>query len=211
MQRRLCGSADGAARLRLGASRRSAPTQGNEVGGECAAAPIENPHQRPCRPCPRMTRIHANKTKADKLLYSSPFAAIRIIRGQNFRFTSLAPAHVALRAALRQGWFAFLPECLTLRATHVAYRANPRLLGSQPAPAGMCSPLRSGCLVRSRSAGFGLPSAGYPASARWHVFRFPVSPFSYPSCFRALPPYCATLRLPPWATPLTRSLPLILP
>jgi hypothetical protein len=50
-----------------------------------------------------------------------------------------APAHVALRAALRQGWFAFLPECLTLRATHVAYRANPRLLGSQPAPAGMCS------------------------------------------------------------------------
>jgi hypothetical protein len=50
-----------------------------------------------------------------------------------------APAHVALRAALRQGWFAFLPECLTLRATHVAYRATPRLLGSQPAPAGMCS------------------------------------------------------------------------
>ena len=45
-----------------------------------------------------------------------------------------APAHVALRAALRQGWFAFLPECLTLRATHVAYRANPRLLGSQPGP-----------------------------------------------------------------------------
>ena len=43
---------------------------------------------------------------------------------------------------LRQGWFAFLPECLTLRATHVAYRANPRLLGSQPAPAGMCYPLR---------------------------------------------------------------------
>ena len=99
MQRRLCGSADGAARLRLGASRRSAPTQGNEVGGECAAAPIENPHQRPCRPCPRMTRIHANKTMADKLLYSSPFATICVIRGQNFRFTSLAPAHVALRAA----------------------------------------------------------------------------------------------------------------
>ena len=139
MQRRLCGSADGAARLRLGASRRSAPTQGNEVGGECAAAPIANPHQRQSRPCPRMTRIHANKTMADKLLYSSLFATIRIIRGQNFRFTSLAPAHVALRAALRQGWFAFLPECLTLRATHVAYRANPRLLGSQPAPAGMCS------------------------------------------------------------------------
>jgi hypothetical protein len=50
-----------------------------------------------------------------------------------------APSHVVLRAAWRQGWFAFLPKCLTLRATHVAYRANPRLLGSQPAPAGMCS------------------------------------------------------------------------
>ena len=24
---------------------------------------------------------------------------------------------------------------------------------------------------------FGLPLAGYPASARWHVFRFPVSSF----------------------------------
>jgi hypothetical protein len=27
---------------------------------------------------------------------------------------------------------------------------------------------------------FGLPSAGYPASARWHVFRFQVSGFSSP-------------------------------
>jgi hypothetical protein len=36
---------------------------------------------------------------AYKLLYSSQFATIRIICGQNFRFTSLAPAHVALRAA----------------------------------------------------------------------------------------------------------------
>jgi hypothetical protein len=58
-----------------------------------------NPHQRPCRPCPRMTRIHANKTMENRLLYSSPFATIRAICGQNFRFTSLAPAHVALRAA----------------------------------------------------------------------------------------------------------------
>jgi hypothetical protein len=63
--------------------------------------------------------------------YAVPFAPPRI--------ASFAPAHVALRVALRQGWFAFLPECLTLRATHVAYRVNPRLLGSQPAPAGMCS------------------------------------------------------------------------
>ena len=37
-----------------------------------------------------------------------------------------APAHVALRAALRQGWFAFLPECLTLRAAYAAYRATAR-------------------------------------------------------------------------------------
>jgi len=28
---------------------------------------------------------------------------------------------------------------------------------------------------------FGLPSAGYPASARWHVFRHPVSGLSLPS------------------------------
>jgi len=62
--------------------------------------------------------------------YAVPFAPPRI--------ASFAPAHVALRVALRQGWFAFLPECLTLRATHVAYRATPRLLGSRPAPAGMC-------------------------------------------------------------------------
>jgi hypothetical protein len=30
---------------------------------------------------------------------------------------------------------------------------------------------------------FGLPSAGYPASARWHVFRFPVSGLSLPLSF----------------------------
>jgi hypothetical protein len=36
---------------------------------------------------------------ANRILYSSLFAIIRVIRGQNLRFTSLAPAHVALRAA----------------------------------------------------------------------------------------------------------------
>ena len=39
-----------------------------------------------------------------------------------------------------QGWFAFFPECLTLRAAiYAAYRTTALLLGSQPAPAGMCS------------------------------------------------------------------------
>jgi len=27
---------------------------------------------------------------------------------------------------------------------------------------------------------FGLPAAGYPASARWHVFKFPLSPLRSP-------------------------------
>ena len=34
---------------------------------------------------------------------------------------------------------------------------------------------------------FGLPSAGYPASARWHVFRFQVSGFRF-QVFLPLPP-----------------------
>jgi hypothetical protein len=44
---------------------------------------------------------------------------------------------------LRQGWFAFLPECLTLRAAYAAYRTTALLLGSRPAPAGTCSAIRS--------------------------------------------------------------------
>ena len=44
---------------------------------------------------------------------------------------------------------------------------------------------------------YGLPSAGYPASARWHVFKFPVCPL-FLSLLRDL-------------RALTRSLPLILP
>ena len=52
MQGRLYGSVDGAARLKLGASRRSAPTQWNEVGGEGAAAPIENPKSAAKPPSP---------------------------------------------------------------------------------------------------------------------------------------------------------------
>jgi hypothetical protein len=48
------------------------------------------------------SRIHANKTMVDNLLYSSPFATIRVIRGQNFRFTSIRPGGSAgVRTALR--------------------------------------------------------------------------------------------------------------
>ena len=48
---------------------------------------------------------------------------------------------MSLRAACgRQCWFAFFPECLTLRAAIMQPTAQkPKLLGSQPAPAGMCS------------------------------------------------------------------------
>ena len=35
-----------------------------------------------------------------------------------------------------------LPGCLTLRAAYTACRATALLLGSQPAPAGMCSGFR---------------------------------------------------------------------
>ena len=50
------------------------------------------------------------------------------------------PAHLALRAAFgRQRWFAFFPECLTIRAAIQPAAQKPNLIGSQPAPAGMCS------------------------------------------------------------------------
>ena len=52
------------------------------------------------------------------------------------------------------------PGCLTLRAAYAAYRATALLLGSQPAPAGMCSSFR------------------FPVSG----FRFQVSSLC-PSCF----------------------------
>jgi hypothetical protein len=61
------------------------------------------------------------------------------------RFASFAPAHLALRAA-----FGRLPSQRPLACVQV-------------------------CLVRSRSSRFGLPLAGYPASARWHVFQSQVS------------------------------------
>ena len=48
---------------------------------------------------------------------------------------------------------------------------------TQPAPAGMCSGLPPSLPLMSP---FGLPSAGYPASARWHVFTFHVSGFFSP-------------------------------
>ena len=62
---------------------------------------------------------------------------------------------------LRQGWFAFLPECLTLRAAYAAYRATALLLGSRPAPAGTCSGFASTSTTRRRGG----------AGGRWHRFR----------------------------------------
>ena len=87
----------------------------------------------------------------------------------------------------------------TLRAACAAYRATALLLGSQPAPAGMCSSFQFPvCLLRSRSCRptgclwqavlvrilprmshptgclcslpRNRPVAWFPASARWHVF-----------------------------------------
>ena len=107
--------------------------------------------------------------------------------------------YLALRAACgRQCWFAPPPGCLTLRAAYAAYRTTALLLGSQPAPAGMCSPLRYGCLVRSRSSrptGC-LRQATQPAPAGMcSRLRFQVSGF----CF-----------LPPPRSPRLRVSPLLL-
>jgi len=56
---------------------------------------------------------------------------------------------------------------------------------TQPAPAGMCSGLRFPVSGLPRSLPlislFGLPLAGYPASACWHVFRSQVSSFRFAS------------------------------
>jgi len=72
---------------------------------------------------------------------------------------------------------------------------------TQPAPAGMCSPPvdfatlhPSGCLrqsisLRSIMSPFGLPAAGYPASAHWHVFSAALRlPPSLPVDFATLHP-----------------------
>jgi hypothetical protein len=81
-----------------------------------------------------------------------------------------------------------LPGCLTLRAAYTACRATALLLGSQPAPAGMCSGLPPSLPLMSP---YGLPSSGYPASPRWHVFPSPVSGFRFllppPSAIPASP------------------------
>ena len=59
----------------------------------------------------------------------------------SFQVCLLRSSHVVLRTAFgRQCWFAFFPECLTLRAAIMQPTAQkPNLLGSQPAPTGMCS------------------------------------------------------------------------
>jgi hypothetical protein len=71
----------------------------------------------------------------DLLLLRSCLAAVYLDLPRRSRFT--------LRAACgRQCWFAPPRGCLTLRAAYAAYRTTALLLGSQPAPAGMCSRLR---------------------------------------------------------------------
>ena len=77
-------------------------------------------------------------------------------------------------------WHVFAPAQLALRA-------NLRLLHLAPAPALDCLTLGICAIARVISAALrlppslplmspsGLPSAGYPASARWHVFRSQVS------------------------------------
>lgn len=73
-----------------------------------------------------------------------------------YKVATMKSRHAALRSqvclllsrscrpsgCLRQCWLAFHPEkCLALRAVYSAYRAAALLLGSRPAPAGMCSDL----------------------------------------------------------------------
>ena len=62
------------------------------------------------------------------------------------------------------------PGCLTLRAAYAAYRATALLLGSQPAPAGMCSSFRFPVYVplvfRGQNSAFNSPPPCSPCP-RW--------------------------------------------
>jgi hypothetical protein len=127
-------------------------------------------------------------------VFSSSFAGfVKSSRPPNFRFASLlrlptlgytfvfplnhcaiarvfAPAHLALRAAFgRQCWFA-LPRDVSPFGLLMQPTAQPPccLVPSQrPLACVQVSGLpRSLPLISP----FGLPSAGYPASPRWHVF-----------------------------------------
>ena len=74
------------------------------------------------------------------------------------------------------------PRCLTLRAAHAAYRATALLLGSQPAPAGMCSGFQVQVSAFSPPL---LPSASPPPrSPRLRVSPFLVFTLRSPVCLR---------------------------
>ena len=92
--------------------------------------------------------------------FSSGFAGfVKSSRPPNFRFASL------LRLPTLGYTFVFpLNHCAIARVFSAALRLPPSL------------PLMSP---------YGLPSAGYPASARWHVFRFL---FSIPPSLASRPP-----------------------
>ena len=60
------------------------------------------------------------------------------------------------------------PGCLTLRAAYAAYRATALLLGSQPAPAGMCSGFQflSPLVFRGQNSAFNSPPPCSPCPRR---------------------------------------------
>ena len=81
-------------------------------------------------------------------------------------YLDLPKVSVRPSGCLRQGWFAFLPECLTLRAAYAAYRATALLLGSRPAPAGTCSALRISLCTAEGCHGYNKFSPWLCASVR---------------------------------------------
>jgi hypothetical protein len=81
-------------------------------------------------------------------------------------YLDLPKVSVRPSGCLRQGWFAFLSECLTLRAAYAAYRATALLLGSRPAPAGTCSALRVSLCTAEDCHGYNKFSPWLCASVR---------------------------------------------
>ena len=100
-------------------------------------------------------------------LRCAPVASLLRLPTLGYTVDSFAPAQLALRANLRLLHLAPAPalDCLTLGICAIArvISAALRLPPSLP----LMSPS-------------GLPSAGYPASARWHVFRSQVSGLRFP-------------------------------
>ena len=95
-----------------------------------------------------------------------------------FRFASFAPAHVALQATrpAPAGTCSGLPPYCGCppRATLLSFPLGYALSRGCSLP--LMSPfgLPAAVLARSR------PAAWFPAGARWHLFKFPVSSFFFP-------------------------------